>query len=140
MSVVRFPDGTVVLVRDIAEPSPNPLPELGLYLDDRWKPTWPSTFLDWSVFNTPADTEAAAAAIRAAFDSAKAGHRVEVGCGSGIDRTRLVLSCMAALSGVPLEESVGWARANYQPDIIETATEPRWILRFARRSRAGSCP
>lgn len=116
MSTVDFPDGTLVWARGLHDRSPEPPPELGLYLDPAWQPPWPATFLLWPDRGTPTDSRTAATAIRRAFAEAHAGRRLEVGCAGGIGRTGTVLACMAVLAGVPVGESVDWVRDGYHPD------------------------
>ena len=120
-----------MLARGLAGAQPDPPPDLGLYLDEGWDPPWPATILAWPDYGVPTDQEAAARAIRMAFEAAQSGRRVEVGCAGGIGRTGTVLACMAILAGVPLDESIGWVRANYHPDAVETEDQRRWVLWFA---------
>jgi protein-tyrosine phosphatase len=88
------------------------------------------TILAWPDFGVPTDRDAAAGAIRKAFDEAHAGRRVEVGCASGIGRTGTVLACMAILAGVQVEDSIDWVRANYRPGAVETGDQERWVHWF----------
>lgn len=131
MSSVVFPDGTRVWARGLNGPPPDPPPQLGLYLDERWRPTWPAIFVDWPDWETPSDSEAAATRIRQAFDAARGGCRVEVACGGGLGRTGTVLSCMAVLAGVPASEAVAWVRANFDREAVETDEQAGWVDWFA---------
>jgi protein-tyrosine phosphatase len=110
--------------------SENPDRDFGLYMDTRWEPTWPADLIDWEDFGLPADRERAAAQIRAAFERARAGERVEVGCAGGLGRTGTVLACMAILAGVSREEAVGWVRTNYDARAVETPEQEEWVRSF----------
>jgi hypothetical protein len=131
---VVFPDGTHVLAsgwhdREAGEPTP----DFGLYLDPMWRPTWPAVMLDCPDFGVPADKASADREIRAAFERARTGERVEVACIGGHGRTGTVLACMAILAGVPAGEAVGWLRARYCPRAVQEPSQQYWIDRFAER-------
>jgi protein-tyrosine phosphatase len=100
-------------------------------MDERWATPWPATILDWPDWGTPIDQEAAASAIRTAFEAARGGLRVEVGCVAGVGRTGTVIACMAVLAGIPVEKSVEWVRENYNSRAVETGRQRRWIEWFA---------
>jgi len=132
--VVRFPDGTIVLASALeARVEVDENRDFGLYMDPAWAPTWDAELIDWPDFGLPANPDTAADRIISAFDRAKAGERVEVGCVGGLGRTGTVLACMAILSGVPTDRAVDWVRAHYDPGAIETAEQEAWVLWFARR-------
>ena len=135
---VVFPDGTAVDacgLRDRrAEASDR---DFGLYMDPRWEPTWSAELIEWEDFGLPADPERASAQIRAAFERARAGERVEVGCAGGLGRTGTVLACMATLAGVPPSEAVDWVRANYHRRAVETAEQADFVRRFATAEASG---
>lgn len=131
---VTLPDGTVVRGRGLRQPLPGgPPPAYGLYLARRrgWEPAWPADWIDWPDFRTPRDSEAAAAAIRHAYERARAGERVEVACTGGTGRTGTVLACMAVLAGHPADDAVRWVRRHYRPHAVETPGQRRWIAWFA---------
>ncbi len=107
----------------------------GLYLDARWKPTWPAFVVDWPDFGLPRDWDLAANEIRHAYDVATSGGRVEVGCAGGLGRTGTVLACMAILSGVPVNQAVDWIRANYDRRAIETDAQAEWVEWFGCDAR-----
>src|SRR5579859_4106010 len=78
---VTFPDGTRVLASGwLQRTSGQSTPDFGLYLDPQWTPTWPNVMLDWPDFGVPQDQATADEQIRAAFERARAGQRVEVAC------------------------------------------------------------
>ena len=132
---VVFPDGTAVEacgLRDRQEDAPDR--DFGLYMDPRWAPTWPSELIECEDFGLPADPARASAQIRSAFERARRGERVEVGCAGGLGRTGTVLACMARLAGVPAADAVEWVRANYDRRAVETPGQEA----FVHTSAAGS--
>jgi protein-tyrosine phosphatase len=133
--IVELPSGVVIQATAFARDGHDPDPEFGLYLDHRWKTkdlAWESEVLDWPDFGLPSDTEAAGRAIRDAYERARLGGRVEVGCLGGIGRTGTVLGCMAVLAGVPAGDARRWVRTHYHPLAIETEDQHRFVLEFAR--------
>jgi protein-tyrosine phosphatase len=140
--IVTFPDGTRIRASSIAERrADDPERSYGLYLDERWQPTWPADVIDWPDFGLPNDPDSAAATIEAAFDRARRGELVEVGCLGGSGRTGTVVACMALLAGVPAGDAVTWVRSAYKPSAVETPEQEEWVEWFAgRRDAAGSAP
>lgn len=141
---VLLPDGTRIRASSIFERvEDDPTRDFGLYLDTRWKPTWPSETIDWRDFGLPSDSEQAASQIRQAFLRAQNGEVVEVGCLAGLGRTGTVLACMSALTGLDTPSSIAWVRANYRPEAIETTDQEEWVAWFAQwatETQAGSPP
>ena len=128
---VVFPDGTAVEACGLHDRRADAADrDFGLYMDPRWAPTWPAELIDWEDFGLPADRDRAAAQIRAAFERARAGERVEVGCAGGLGRTGTVLGCMAVLAGVPPERAVAWVRANYDERAVETPDQEAYVRSF----------
>ena len=131
---VTFPDGTRVRALALAErDTDDEARDFGLYMDDRWAPTWPADLIEWEDFGVPADPERAAEQIEDAFARARAGGRVEIGCYMGRGRTGTVLACMAVLAGLPARDAVAWVRANYRPEAVETPEQEEWVSWFAAR-------
>jgi hypothetical protein len=132
MSVdVGFPDGTVVRGSSLPDRDKDDgWREYGLYLDARWSPSWPAEVIEWEDFGLPASFDDAVQAIEHAFDLARSGKRVEVGCLGGKGRTGTVLACMAILAGVPPVDAVNWVQGNYSPKAIENEGQERWVSRF----------
>ena len=112
--------------------------DFGLYMDDRWRPSWPADVIAWADFGTPADPAEAARQIVSAFDRAARGERIEIGCAAGLGRTGTVLACMAVLAGVRPDEAVAWVRTNYHPGAVETPEQEAWIHRFAAQVKPRS--
>ena len=132
MALVTFPDGTRVRASPISERQRDDSERaFGLYLDQQWDPTWEACVIDWPDFGLPEDPEAAAGDIAAAFDRARSGELVEVGCLGGRGRTGTALACMAVLAGVPGEEAVAWIRQAYRPEAVETPQQEEWVQWFA---------
>lgn len=129
---VTFPDGTQVRAHGIAaRDADGGWREFGLYCDAAWQPDWPAATIDWPDFGLPAAPERAARQIVDAFDRAKRGERVEVGCLGGIGRTGTVLACMAVIAGVPEASAVSWVRQNYRLEAVETSAQTNWVTWFA---------
>jgi protein-tyrosine phosphatase len=140
--IVTFPDGTRVQASGLAERRvDDPERAFGLYLDQQWNPSWPADVIEWPDFGVPADREAAARSIDAAFGRARGGDLVEVGCLGGIGRTGTVLACMAVLAGVPADDAIAWVRREYRPGAVETPEQEEWVSWFgswAGRAHDGS--
>lgn len=133
---VRFPDGTIVRGAALADRDRNAgWRDIGLYLDARWAPTWPATVLEWPDLGLPTSETDAIRAIRHAFDHARSGNNVEVGCVAGLGRTGTVLGCMAVLAGVPSTDAVGWVRDRYDRRAVEGSRQEAWVLHATRRQR-----
>jgi hypothetical protein len=129
---VLFPDGTAVDACGLRDRRADASDrDFGLYMDPRWAPTWPAELIEWEDFGLPADGARAAEQIRGAFDRARRGERVEVGCAGGLGRTGTVLACMATVAGVPAAEAVEWVRANYEPQAVETPEQEAFVRAFA---------
>lgn len=128
---VQLPDGTRVRALGIRDRlADDPERDFGLYLDPAWVPSWEADEIDWPDFGTPARPELAARQIRNAFERARAGQRIEIGCLGGVGRTGTVLACMAVLAGTPAGDAVAWVRANYHPRAVETSDQEAWVSWF----------
>jgi len=131
---IELPDGTKIRALSIYErKEDDDWRDFGLYMDERWRPTWPAELIPWPNFGVPADWERAAAQIETAFARAKAGQNVEIGCRIGLGRTCTVLACMAFLAGVPAAEAVAWVRQNYDAGAVETSDQEACVRWFAQR-------
>lgn len=131
MPEVILPDGTGVLATSIADRRrDNPGRDFGLYLDPAWKPDWPATIIEWPDFGLPASPADAALEIASAFDRARLGERLEVGCLGGLGRTGTVLACFAVLCGLGAESAIDWVRTRYDRRAIETAEQEQWVSWF----------
>lgn len=128
---VTFRDGTSVYAVCLADRcESHPYRAFGLYLDARWVPTWPAAVLDWPDFGLPTNERDTVAHIRDAFQRARSGQHVEVGCLGGLGRTGTVLACMAILAGERAEEAVKWVRTNYDARAVETNEQEAWVMTF----------
>jgi len=136
---VIFPDGTRVRASSIADRRDDDRQRsFGLYLDERWRPTWPAELIEWEDFRLPVNRERAAAQIEAAFARARRGELVEVGCLGGLGRTGTVLSCMAVLAGVPPPEAVAWVRSAYYVRAVDTPAQEAWVRWFGEPATSDS--
>ncbi len=131
---IRFPDGTIVRGAALSDRDANAdWRDRGLYLDARWAPTWPATVLAWPDLGLPVDNATADQAIRRAFEHARGGGNLEVGCAGGLGRTGTVLSCMAVLAGVSGAEAVRFVRRHYDGRAVEGSRQEGWVLDFVQR-------
>ncbi|MGH9007645.1 MAG: protein-tyrosine phosphatase family protein [Acidimicrobiales bacterium] len=136
--LVTLPDGATVLARGrlglVDEGGPRP-PDYGLYLDERWRDdpavTWAHRVIGWADFGLPDDEADLFAALADLHRRATAGELVEVACYGGVGRTGTVLACFAVLAGAPPADAVGWVRANYHPQAVETDDQAALVQRFA---------
>jgi hypothetical protein len=136
VAIVTLPDGSRVRAVSLAERQvDDPERAFGLYLDERWAPTWEADLVAWPDFGLPDEPEVAAQQISDAFDRAKRDELVEVGCLGGSGRTGTVLACMAILAGVAPGEAVGWVRSAYRPEAVETAEQEAWVEWFGGWAR-----
>ena len=135
-----MPDGTRIRPSSILErDDDDPTRAFGLYMDERWDPTWPAEIIDWPDFGLPAHPEDAASQIQRTYARARAGETVEIGCIGGRGRTGTVLACLAVLAGGNPSEAVAWVRSNYRSDAVESVEQERWVDWFAeyvQRERA----
>jgi hypothetical protein len=130
---VAFPDGTLVRTSALADRTVNAAwRAYGLYLDARWAPTWPAEVVDWPDLGTPSNDRDATAAIERAFEQARRGVNVEIGCLAGRGRTGTVVACMAVLAGIGEDGAVRWVRQQL-PGAVETSAQQAWVGRFAAR-------
>jgi hypothetical protein len=105
--MVTFPDGTRVRAVSLAERrEDDPERAFGLYLDQHWALTWPAELVAWPDVGVPEEPEVAAVQVAAAFDRARRGELVEVGCLGGRGRTGTALACTAILAGVAPSKAV----------------------------------
>jgi hypothetical protein len=129
---VTFPDGTSVYALNIDSRNGSyPPPDFGLYLDWRWRPTWNAVVIPWEDFEELEDTASLFEQVRVAFERAKIGQWVEIGCLAGCGRTGTALACMAVLAGIPAQDAVRWVRTNYDQDAVETSDQIDLVGKFA---------
>ena len=129
---VTLPDGTRLKAQSIRDRlEGDPERDFGLYMDAHWAPTWSADLVDWPDFGVPADPPTAATQIRDAFERAKHGERVEIGCVGGLGRTGTVLACMVVLTGSSARDAIDWVRSAYNPHAIERPEQEAWVEWFA---------
>ena len=128
---VTFPDGTTVTACAIADRrAASADRDIGLYLDPAWDPDWEAEVIDWPDFGVPEDGPAAARQILSAFNAARSGLNLEVGCLGGLGRTGTALACMAILAGVATTDAVSWVRTEYDIRAVETPGQEAWVVWF----------
>ena len=136
---VCFPDGTCITASPLAARQEHDTDrDFGLYMDTSWAPTWDAELIDWPDFGLPADEARAVEQIVSAFERAKNGERLEIGCIGGLGRTGTVLACMAILAGVPTDGAVEWVRSTYDSRAVETLEQEEWVLWFGQFIHAQS--
>ena len=134
---VMLPDGTRIRALPISERDEHDRErDFGLYMDERWQPSWPAETIAWADFGLPDDAETAAAQIESAFARARSGERVEIGCLGGLGRTGTVLACMVVLTGSSPRDAVEWVRSHYNEHAIERPEQEAWAEWFANHTRA----
>ena len=135
--VLRLPSGRLVRGRGLRHPlPPGPRPTFALYLLGKRPPQveWEHRWVRWPDFRLPTDREAAAEALREAWERA-ASERVEVACGGGRGRTGTALACLAVLDGVPNDQAVAYVREHYAKQAVETPWQRRYVTRFEPADR-----
>lgn len=130
--VLRLPSGRLVRGRGLRRRLPaGPQPDFALYLLGRQPPPvpWEARWVRWPDFRLPADRDAAASALREAWQRAGA-ERVEVACTGGLGRTGTALACLAIIDGLPAAQAAAYVRQHYAPHAIETPWQRHFITRF----------
>nr|SBO91228.1 dual specificity protein phosphatase [Nonomuraea gerenzanensis] len=130
--VLRLPSGRLVRGRGLRHPLPaGSRPDFALYLLGKEPPgvEWEHRWVRWPDFWLPSDREAAAGALREAWERAVT-ERVEVACGGGKGRTGTALACLAVLDGVPAGRAVAYVREHYDRHAVETPWQRRFVARF----------
>jgi protein-tyrosine phosphatase len=130
---VELPDGTAVTAVSFLGDGPydrDPLPDFGLYLDERWDPPWAHEHVAWPDFGLPPDMAALRTALVDLLDRSRAGDEVELGCLGGHGRTGTALACLAVLTGTPAGDAVDWVRAHYCIRAVETDAQRGFVEGF----------
>jgi len=137
---VVFPDGTRVFASASAFRwiGPQEPPDVGVWLDESWSAH--GEVIDWPDGGVPRDSEQVAGAIHEAFEAARRGERVEVGCVAGHGRTGTALACLAILAGVPGERAVEWVREHYCEKAVESPYQEPWVRWFGESVAAPKAP
>ncbi len=131
--VLKLPSGRLVRGRGLYKPLPaGRTPDFAVYLLGSPPPevAWESRWLRWPDFRLPADHRQALTLLTEAW-SRSAAERVELACQGGRGRTGTALSCIAVLDGVPAAEAVGYVRAHYLPEAVETPWQRRYVRRWS---------
>jgi hypothetical protein len=131
-TTVQLGDGTSVTGVSFVIDDPysrDRLPAFGLYLDPRWDPPWPHERVAWPDFGVP-DANELTPALQRLLVRARRGELVEIGCIGGHGRTGSALACLAVLTGTPPHAAVGWVRAAYCPDAVETDAQRAFVEHY----------
>ena len=130
--VLTLPSGRRVRGRAWRELPPGPRPDLGLYLLPRPPEAtrWESRWVRWRDFSLPSDPASLREALVELLQRA-AEERVEVACRGGTGRTGTALACLAVLDGVPPADAVGFVRAGYRPNAVETRAQRGFVTSFS---------
>src|SRR5262249_53372322 len=94
----------------------------------------------WENLGLPLDFEDAARKIERAWERARAGELVEIGCQAGLGRTGTAIACMAILSGVEPRDAVAWVGADYAVRAVDTRLPEGVGVCRAQRAREGAAP
>ncbi len=133
---VTLPNGVTVTAASFDPADPyrrDHPPQYGLYLDERWRPPWPSQVLAWPDFGVPADRGLLEDALRVVLRHASAGEVVEIGCVGGHGRTGTALACLVTLTGTSPASAVDWVRQSYCTRAIETVQQEEFVRGFGSR-------
>lgn len=126
--------GVVVYASKVRSHTEGTTPDLGCYAYGGWNPASPALFIPWQDYGLPTCSyETAARSIKMAFDAAKSGDTVEVGCMGGHGRTGTILACMAVMADEELtgQAAVKYIQATHCTKAVETSTQ-EWFVRWFR--------
>ncbi len=112
-------------------------PDFGLYLDGSWRPDCLAYLVAWDDYGLPKKYDLAAFAIIDAWNKAKQGLWVEIGCIGGHGRTGTALACMGVLSGMTAKEAVKHVKSTYCNNAIETREQEWWVQWFEAFIKGG---
>lgn len=127
---VEFADGTVIYASSAHDrPENGTAPDFGLYLDSCWRPACFANVIDWADYGLPKRYDLGAYGIIDAFNKARNGLWVEVGCIGGHGRTGTALACMAILGGMTSAEAVEHVRSTYCSHTIESSSQ-MWYIKW----------
>lgn len=136
---VEMADGTVVYASSMHDrKAGDEAPDLGLYLDGGWRAAGMAYTVDWPDYNIPKKMDKAAYTIIDAYNKARKGFWVEVGCIGGHGRTGTALACMAVLGGMKPKKAVEHVRKTYCEHTLETDMQIWYVHWFDRFVNGGS--
>lgn len=127
-------NGVEVYASKVRNHTSDTTPDLGIYAYSGWNPASPAMFIPWQDYGLPTCSYTSAAkSIKLAFESAKAGEVVEVGCMGGHGRTGTILACMAILADPELTgpEAVKLVQTAHCAKAVETSSQ-EWFVRWFR--------
>lgn len=138
MTPVRL-QTTTVYASSLNDNRTHSIPDWGLYADWSWRPYWRNEHIDWKDLGLPEDYDIAFEQISYAYDLARAGKTVEIGCIGGHGRTGTILCCMAVLDGMTAQEALTHIELTYCADIVETF-EQEWFIKWFEATAYGNTP
>ena len=129
--VLKLPSGRLIRGRALRRPlPPGPRPDFAVYLLGTAPPRveWEHRWVSWPDFWLPANSEAAADALKEAWLRAE-NQRVEIACSGGRGRTGTALACIAVLDGIPAGQAVSFVREHYHRRAVETPWQRWYVMR-----------
>jgi hypothetical protein len=132
-------NGVEVYASKVRSHTTDTTPDLGIYAYSGWNPASPALFIPWQDYGLPTCSYTSAArSIKLAFEAAKDGQAVEVGCMGGHGRTGTILACMAILADSELTgpEAVKLVQAAHCVKAVETSSQ-EWFVRWFRAWHLG---
>lgn len=132
---VELPDGTVVhCTAHYNAASITHHPTFGLYADAMWARTaeWRNEIINWPDFGLPTNKDIALDQIEDAFNRARDGVDVDLGCIGAHGRTGTILACMVLLADPEIEpaKACAWVWENYCKEAIENKSQ-EWFVAYA---------
>lgn len=134
MDNFKFPKGSTTNVHasKVRKHDGTDTPDLGLYASNAWTPDCPAIFIPWTDYGLPeVDYGKAARAIKTAFDAAKNGDVVEVGCVGSHGRTGTILACMVILDDPDMTPlgAIAWTRNVHCKNAVECSSQ-EWFVKW----------
>jgi hypothetical protein len=116
------------------------IPDWGLYADWAWQPVWRNEHIAWKDYGLPTDYDVAFEQIVYAYELAKSGKTVEIGCIGGHGRTGTILSCMGVLDGFTAAEAIMRVESFYCKEVVETFEQEWFVKWFEAKARGLEAP
>ena len=131
---IKLLDGTPIYCSSARDKAADgKVPDFGLYADSMWRPLWRNEFITWPDYGIPTDEEMGLTQIFDAYQRAKNGEMVEIGCIGGHGRTGTILAIMYIASGegsVDGKDAYKFVKKNYCEHAIESDTQ-EWYIEYA---------
>lgn len=132
---VKLFDGTPIYCSAVRDKGPEGIknPDFGLYADSSWRPLWRNEFITWPDYNIPTNEEMGLTQIFEAYQRAKNGEMVEIGCIGGHGRTGTILAIMyiaSAEGAIDGKQAYDFVKQNYCSHAIESSIQ-EWYIKYA---------